>query len=73
MIEALPAAEEVLIQESEIPEVHRSEPVQESVISPPHSPIKATDDVEEQETSPEIDIHNLNIPTVLYLEALTTK
>ncbi|KAL8126417.1 hypothetical protein AgCh_013636 [Apium graveolens] len=45
---------------------------QDTVSTPPVSPLKATDDAEEQATTSEIDIHNLNIPTVLYLEAPST-
>ncbi|KAL8133959.1 hypothetical protein AgCh_009144 [Apium graveolens] len=43
--------------------------VQDTVITPPISPTKESVTVEESGLSPEIDIHRLNIPTVLYLEA----
>ncbi|KAL8119211.1 hypothetical protein AgCh_016649 [Apium graveolens] len=42
------------------------------VVTPLVSPIKATDDAKEQTDNSEIDIHNLNIPKVLYLEAPST-
>ena len=42
------------------------------MVTPPVSPIKATDDAKEQTANSEIDIHNLNIPEVLYLEAPST-
>ncbi|KAL8134518.1 hypothetical protein AgCh_009513 [Apium graveolens] len=40
-----------------------------TVVTPHVSPIKAIDDAKEQTENSEIDIHNLNIPEVLYLEA----
>ncbi|KAL8155357.1 hypothetical protein AgCh_000661 [Apium graveolens] len=46
---------------------------QDTVSTPPISPIKATDDAEEQAKTSEIDIHNLNISNVLYLEARSTE
>ena len=46
--------------------------VDDTIVTPPVSPIKATDDAKEQTDNSEIDIHNLNIPEVLYLEAPST-
>ena len=43
------------------------------MVTPPVSPIKATDDAKEQTENSEIDIHNLKIPNVLYLEAPSTE
>ncbi|KAL8101032.1 hypothetical protein AgCh_033059 [Apium graveolens] len=58
IIEALPA--------------QAKETVFNTVVTPPVSPIKATDDAKEQTDNSEIDIHNLNIPEFLYLEAPST-
>ncbi|KAL8155146.1 hypothetical protein AgCh_000511 [Apium graveolens] len=45
----------------------------DTVVTPHVSPIKATDDAKEQTGNSEIDIHNFNIPNVLYLEAPSTE
>ena len=47
--------------------------VPDTVITPPISPFKETASVGDSVLSPEIDIHRLNIPTVLYLEAPPAK
>ena len=45
----------------------------DTVVTPPISSFKATDDAKEQAENSEIDIHKLNIPNVLYLEAPSTE
>ncbi|KAL8126722.1 hypothetical protein AgCh_013845 [Apium graveolens] len=44
----------------------------DTVVTPPVSPIKAIDDAKEQTENSEIHFHNLNIPEVLYLKAPST-
>ncbi|KAL8120247.1 hypothetical protein AgCh_017410 [Apium graveolens] len=68
--EAKEGDQEYLI--SQEPIIIEALPAQAKDTIPPVSPIKATDDAKEQIDNSEIDIHNLNMPEVLYLEAPST-
>ncbi|KAL8103728.1 hypothetical protein AgCh_028071 [Apium graveolens] len=67
--ESLISLEPIVIEVLSAPEDN----VPDTVITPPISPFKESATVEDSGLSPEIDIHRLHIPTVLYLEAPQAK
>ncbi|MDV3180612.1 MAG: hypothetical protein Q8829_02965, partial [Candidatus Phytoplasma australasiaticum] len=69
--ESLISSESTVIEALTVPP-QPEDTVQDTVITPPISPFKETAPVEDSGLSPEIDIHGLNIPSVLYLEAPPT-